>query len=111
MAKKELLFFIAIIVIGALDWLTTVAGVYFFGATEINPLLSELTKSSMLFFSIIKLSAIVIAGFAFYKAGSMSRSLTKDLRFTNGFLNGGCLLTLFALVAVVTNNLLAVSGL
>jgi hypothetical protein len=109
MLKKEHLFFSAIILVGIVDWLTTVAGVLFFGATEINPLLSGLTKTSMILFSAIKLSAIVIAGFAFYKARVLSTT-AHDWNFTRRFLYSGYSVTLLALTAVVANNLMAITG-
>jgi hypothetical protein len=110
MPKKEHLFFSAIILVGLIDWLTTIAGVLFFGATEINPLLSGLTKTSMVLFSAIKLSAIVIAGFAFYKARALSTTAAHDWHFTRKFLYGGYSVALLALTAVVANNLVAITG-
>ena len=108
MLKKELLLFSAIILLGFLDWLTTVTGLLFFGAAEANPLLSGLTRSSMLLFSVVKLSAVVLIGFAFYKAAVISKSATSDWHFTRRFLYGGYSLTLFALTAVVASNMIAV---
>jgi len=108
MLKKELLLFSAIILVGFLDWLTTVTGLFFYGAAEANPLLSGLTKSSMILFSVVKLSAVVLIGFAFYKAAAISKSRTHDWRFTKRFLYGGYSLTFFALTAVVASNMIAI---
>jgi len=107
MLKKELVFFSAIIIVGVLDWLTTVTGI-FFGAVEVNPLLSGLTRSSMLLFSIVKLSAVLLIGFAFYKAASLSTCLTSDRHFAKRFLDGGYSLTFLALTAIVTNNMITI---
>ena len=109
MFKKELLFFSTIILMGFIDWLTTVGGILFFGAKEINPLLSGLTQSSLLLFSTVKLSAIIFAGFAFYKAGAISKPMANDWHFTGRFLDGGYVLTLLALTAVVANNIIAIA--
>jgi hypothetical protein len=108
MLKKELVFFSAIILMGFLDWLTTVTGVLFLGATEVNPLFSELTKSSMIIFSVVKLSTIVIVGLAFYVASAISRSTSNAGHFTRRFLNGGYSLTFLTLTTVVANNMVAV---
>ena len=108
MPKQELMVFSAIILMGFLDWLTTVTGVLFFGATEVNPLLSGLTRSSMILFSAIKLSAVVLAGFTFYKAAAITRLTTTDWHFTKRFLDGGCSLTFLALTTVVANNMITV---
>jgi hypothetical protein len=106
MPKKELLVFSAIVLMGFLDWLTTMTGVLFFGATEVNPLLAGLTKSSMVLFSAVKISAVVIAGFTFYKLTAFSRPTTNDWHFTSRFLDGGYSLTFLALTAVVANNMI-----
>ena len=96
---------------GFLDWLTTFIGILFFGATEVNPLFSGLTRSNMILFSAVKLSAVVIAGFSFYKAAAISSPTNNDWHFTKRFLDGGCSLTFLALTAVVANNMIAVFGL
>jgi len=111
MPKKELLLFSAVILVGVLDWLTTVTGVLFFGAVEVNPLLSGLTRSSILLFSTAKIAAVVLAGLAFYKAFALIKPSKSDWRLTNGFLNGGCLFTVLVLSVVVVNNMVAVIGL
>ncbi len=105
MPRKEYVFFSVIILMGLLDWLTTVAGMVFFGATEANPILSGATKSNMMLFSAVKLTAVVLAGLSFYKAATLSRQTTKDWRFAKGFLNGSCSLTVLGLSAVNANNM------
>jgi len=109
MLKKDLILFSAIILLGILDWLTTVTGLFFYGAAEVNPLLFGLTKSSMILFSVVKLSAVIVIGFAFYKAIVISRSETKDWHFTKRILYGGYALTFLVLTAVVTSNVIAIS--
>ena len=108
MLKKELLLFSVIILLGFLDWLTTVTGLFFLGATEVNPLLSGLTKSSMILFSVVKLSAVLLIGFAFYKAAAISKSRTNDSVFATRFLYGGYSLTFLMLTVVVTSNMIVV---
>ncbi len=108
MPRKELLFFSAIILMGFLDWLTTMTGILFRGAVEVNPLLSGLTKSSKILFSVIKLTAISLAGFGFYKAAVMVKSTTNGWHFTSTFLNGGCSMAVLMLALVVANNAIVV---
>jgi len=108
MQKKEIILFSAIILLGILDWLTTITGIFFYGAAELNPLLSGLTKSSMILFSVVKLSAVVLIGFAFYKAAAISKSTTHDWHFTKRFLYGGYSLTLLTLTTVVASNIIAI---
>lgn len=108
MLKKELVFFSAIIAVGFLDWLTTVTGIFFYGATEVNPLLSGLTRSSMLLFSEVKLSTVLIVGFAFYKASVVIKSRTDDWHSIKRFFYGGYSLTFLMLSAVVASNVIAI---
>ena len=108
MPKKALLIFTAIILVGFLDWATTISGILFFGATEINPLLTGLTQSSLLLFSVVKLSAIIIAGALFYKATTLTFLNSGSLQFTGRFLQGGYTLTLLLLTIVVTNNIIVI---
>jgi Domain of unknown function (DUF5658) len=105
MARKEILFFSAILLLGFLDWLTTVSGVMFFGAVEANPLIAGLTQSSMLLFSATKLTAVIITGLAFYKAIALSRPANKGWHFTNNFVSGGGIMIVIMLTVVVANNL------
>ena len=67
MFKKELLFCSALILMGILDWLTTVTGILCFGAVEVNPLFAGLTKTNILVCSEIKLSIVYLQEFCFIK--------------------------------------------
>jgi hypothetical protein len=102
MIKKSLLFS-ALILVGFLDWLTTVVGVAFFGASETNPLLIGLFSSNMVLFSAVKLFAVVVGGLAFYMAVGLSTDLNWGL--TKRFLDVSYSLTFLALTVVVINNL------
>ncbi len=103
MVKKAVVFATTIILIGSLDWLTTIVGVVFFGATETNPLLSNFTQTNLLFFSAIKLTAITITGLLFYKAETTKLGIEIS-PIVKKFVNSGFLISLFALSAVVLNN-------
>jgi hypothetical protein len=105
MDKKDL-FFITIVMVGFLDWLTTEVGLVFCGATEVNPILAGLTSSAVVF-SVVKLSVVVCTGLAFYKAASFA-SADPSMGSTKRFLDGGYLMTFLALSVVVSNNILAI---
>ncbi len=102
------IFFSTILIVGFLDWLTTVTGILFCGATEVNPLMSGLTSSSMVLFSAVKLTAVALAGVAFYKAAAIIKPTSGDGQFTSKFIIGGFSLTVFALLAVVANNVVTI---
>ena len=108
MLKKELLFFSAIMLMGFLDWLTTVTGVLFFGATETNPLLFGLIRLSVVLFSAVKLSVVALAGLLFYKMAATTSFASGDWRLTSRFVDGGFSLAFIALTAVVINNMITV---
>jgi hypothetical protein len=62
MPRKELLLLSSMLLLGIIDWLTTMTGVVYFYATELNPLLAALTQTNIVLFSIVKLTAISSLG-------------------------------------------------
>jgi hypothetical protein len=106
--KKELLFCFALILMGVLDWLTTVTGVLCFGAVEINPLFTGLTKANILVYSEIKLAIVVLTGFLFYKADKIEKMLRGNSHLVKRFLESGYFVSLMALTVAVTNNIITV---
>ena len=110
MAKKEVLLCTTFILIGTLDWLTTLVGVVFFGATETNPLLTSLTQSNMLLFSAIKLSAITLTGLLFYRAETKTKLTSQISPLAKKFLTSGYAICLLTLSLVVANNFSAIAN-
>jgi hypothetical protein len=104
MVKKEVVFCTVLVLIGTLDWLTTIVGIVFFGASENNPLLANFTQTNMLLFSTIKFTAIAITGLIFYKAGTKTKFSREISPFAKKYLKSGYVIALFALSAVVLNN-------
>jgi ABC-type phosphate/phosphonate transport system permease subunit len=108
MPKREILIFTSLIVAGFFDWLTTMVGIAFFGASELNPLMAGLTQTNLAAFSALKLAAIVVIALLFFKASNMTNTKTLDMAFTKKFLNAGYCTTFFALTAVALNNAVAI---
>jgi hypothetical protein len=108
MPKKELLFFSTVIILGVLDWATTVFGILLCGASEANLLLIGMTQSSLVLFSVVKLSAVVIVGLLLYKAVIIGKTTLKDWKWSKNFVNCGYFLTFLTLSMVVASNLLAI---
>ena len=108
MPRKEFWFCSALLLMGFLDWFTTTIGILFFGATETNPLIAGLTQSSMLAFSTVKLSAVSLAGFVFYKAGAMGGIVGQRPGLASRFIDSGYIVSLLALTAFVINNITVV---
>lgn len=107
-SHKALIALAAVSSLGFLDWLTTVVGLLSGRGAELNPVLSGLTKSSMLLFSVAKLSTAALAGFTAYKAVDIARNTKKRWQLTNKLVNGGITLTVIALSIIVANNMLIV---
>ena len=107
MVKREVVFCTTLILIGTLDWLTTLIGIAFFGATETNPLIANLTQTNILLFSAIKLTAITLTGLIFYRAETKTK-LSQFSPSTKKFLHGGYAVCLLMLAVVVLNNFNAI---
>lgn len=106
MLKKGLLILLAIILLGFLDWLTTIIGILFHGSVEINPLLSGIARSSMFIFSLVKLSTDILAGCAFYKAEAIYEHTMNHWHYTKSLLYGGFSLMFLTFTTVVASNML-----
>ena len=107
MVKKAILFCSTLVLIGTADWITTIIGIAFFGATETNPLLG-LTQTNLLIFSFIKLSAVILAGIAFYLAETKTKISSKVSPYTKNLVNSGFAISVFTLSAVVANNITSI---
>jgi hypothetical protein len=107
MPKKENLIFATLLMLGILDWLTTIMGVAFFGASEQNMILASFMQSNLFVFSIVKLSVVITVSLCLFKAANLSKS-NYNWGCTKGVLNMSYLLTAVSLMAVVSNNLLVI---
>ena len=96
---------------GSIDWLTTLIGIHSFGAAEANPLLAGMVNDNILVFSGIKLLAVLLVGFMFYLASRIETKSMNCSHFGKHVLDAGYSLSLVALTAVVTNNVIAIAKL
>jgi hypothetical protein len=94
---------------GVLDWLTTVLGVLYFGAVEINPLFAGIIDSNILVYSGIKLSTAILIGFLFYKGYAIEKTPGINAHLGKLFIESGYFVSLMALTVVVANNIIAVA--
>jgi hypothetical protein len=104
---------LSFVLMGSMDWLTTIIGIVYFGAVEGNPFLAEITRTSLPAFTAIKLSTTIIVGLLFYKAEkTLLRTQDKNsrsFRCTRVILRGTYIAaTVFLLIAVL-NNLIVVA--
>ena len=104
---------LSFILMGSMDWLTTIIGIVYFGAVEGNPFLAEIARTSLPAFTAIKLSTTIVVGLLFYKAEKiLLRTQDKNslsFRCTRIILRGAYFsATVFLLIAVL-NNLIVVA--
>ncbi|MEM3441244.1 MAG: DUF5658 family protein [Candidatus Bathyarchaeia archaeon] len=97
-----------LILLGILDWLTTLLGVHYLGALELNPLFASVVSSNVLVFSVIKLATAILIGLLFYKGYAAEETSGINSRLGKLFLGSGYFASLTTLTATVTNNLIVV---
>jgi hypothetical protein len=81
--KTEVFPSFLIILLGSIDCITTFVGVMYFGASELNPLMTGIVSSSIAGFLVLKISATFLIGFTYIYA---KRMLNKTIdKSTKGF--------------------------
>jgi Domain of unknown function (DUF5658) len=99
--------------VGYLDWLTTIIGIVYFGAVEVNPLFANLTRTNLAVFTAIKLDATIFMGVSCYLGEKMLQRLrdkySKSYVLSRTILRGGYLVTITVLLVTVLNNLIVVA--
>jgi hypothetical protein len=100
----------AFLLAGSMDCLTTVVGIAYFGAIELNPFMSNLVSSSLVEFIAIKLTAVLIVALMFHQANkalvqNQSKS-TLSFKLANKTLKISYIGATVVLLAAVINNLI-----
>jgi hypothetical protein len=106
--KKEIVPCLFLILMGLLDLVTTLLGVHYFGAVEINPLFAGIINSNILVFIGIKLSTVILIGYVFFKGFASEKTLGINSNLGKQVLESGYCVSLMILTVVVTNNMIAV---
>ena len=103
-----------LVLMGSMDWLTTVVGIVYFGAVEGNPFLSGLAQTNLPAFTAIKLGTAFFVGILFYQAQkTLNRTVDKKSKSFVGMrylLIGAYLASLIFLLVAVVNNILTVAA-
>jgi hypothetical protein len=98
---------------GTLDWLTTVIGIFFFGAVESNPFMAGFTSNSLFIFTFVKLSTTLVVAYLFHRADKTLRlEMYKEggsFKFARVALKVAYIISTSLLVAAVLNNLIIVA--
>ncbi|HSQ49303.1 MAG TPA: DUF5658 family protein [Candidatus Deferrimicrobiaceae bacterium] len=107
--KTNVLPSFVLVLMGTMDCLTTVIGVIYFGAAELNPVLSGVVHSSIFAFMVLKLTATFCTAGTYILAKKMLNKTedktTKSFRFTNMFVKSAYTGLVVFLLMVVANNL------
>lgn len=103
---------LSLILMGSMDWLTTIIGIAYFGAVEGNPFLANITQTSLLMFTVIKLSTTVMVALLFYKAektllGTPDKG-TRSFKCARIVLRAAYVTATVVLLFAVLNNLIVV---
>ena len=103
---------LSLILMGSMDWLTTIVGIAFFGAIEANPFLADITQISLPLFTVIKLSTTIMVGLLFYKAektllGTPDKN-TRSFKIARITLRAAYISAILLLLSAVLNNLIVV---
>jgi hypothetical protein len=112
--KSEVFPSFLIILLGSIDCITTVVGVIYFGASEINPFMTSIVSSSIAGFLVLKISATFLIGFTYVYA---KRTLNKTMDKSTKAFNVSCKvmkgayagIMIFFMVTVI-NNLMVLMG-
>jgi hypothetical protein len=103
-----------LVLMGSLDWLTTIVGIVCFGAVEGNPFLAGLASTNLPVFTAIKLGMAFFVGFLFYQADKtlnrVENKSSKGFVRTRYLLKGAYLASAVFLLFAVLNNVLMVAS-
>lgn len=110
MLRRESLTSFLLIFMGSIDCLTTVIGVLYFGAAELNPFVAGIVSTNIGAFLVVKLAATILIAFTYILANKTlmktQNKSTKSFKYSCKFLKVAYAGILAFLVIVVANNLI-----
>jgi len=108
--KSEVFPSFILILMGSIDCLTTVIGVLYFGASEMNPLMANIVSTNIFAFLALKISATFLIGFTYILAKrSLNRILNKEsksFKYSNRLMKVAYTGLMVFLFIVILNNLI-----
>jgi hypothetical protein len=97
---------------GYMDWLTTIIGIFYFGAVEVNPFFVDITKTNLAAFTAIKFATTISVVLLYYLGERMLLRL-KDAK-SQSFLCArlvlriGYLVITAILLSAILNNIIVI---
>jgi len=108
-SKAEVFPLFVLILMGSIDCFTTVIGVLYFGATELNPFLTGIVSTNILAFFVLKISASIGIGFTYILAirtlNKATDKSTKAFKYSHSIMKAAYASIVVFLSIVVINNL------
>jgi Domain of unknown function (DUF5658) len=108
--KSEVLPSLFIILLGSIDCATTVIGVTYFGAAELNPILTGLVSTNIVAFLVLKISASFLIGFTYILAKRILNKTmdktTKAFKYSSRLMKGAYAGLTILLTITIINNLI-----
>jgi membrane protein DedA with SNARE-associated domain len=99
-----------LVLMGSIDCLTTVIGVLYFGAVELNPFMAGVVNTNILAFMAIKMAATFLIGFTYILATrTLKKAVNKETRsykYSHSLLKVAYAGLVMFLIVVVVNNLM-----
>ena len=110
MLKTEAIPCFFLILMGSIDCLTTVIGVLYSGATELNPVMAGIVSTNIGAFLVVKIAATLFIAFTYFLANrTLAKSQNKSSRsfkYSHKILKVTYASIMVFMVIVVANNLL-----
>jgi len=110
MLRAQVIPSVLLIIMGTIDCLTTVIGILYHGATELNPLMAGIVSTNIGAFLIVKLVATMIAASSFVIANKTLMNTqdkgTRTFIYSSKLIKIASASLLIFLAIVVANNLL-----
>jgi hypothetical protein len=99
-----------LILMGSIDCLTTVIGVLYYGAAEMNPLMTGIVSTNIAAFLALKISATFLIGFTYVLAkrtlNKTQNKESKSFKYSNRLLKVAYTGLMIFLLIVIINNLI-----
>jgi len=112
--KSEVFPSFLLILFGTIDAITTVIGVMYFGAVELNPLMTGIVNANITAFLTLKFSATFLIGFTYILAErTLNKTLKRESRsfkISNRFIKIAYAGLMTFLIITVINNLTVLLG-
>ena len=108
-SKAVMLPSVLLIVMGSIDAITTVIGVLYFGASELNPFLTGIVNTNILAFLVLKLAATFFIGFTYVIVNrTLNRApdkTSKSFHYSHWIMKAAYTGLILFLALVIANNL------